>query len=166
MAKQPVTASTAPSAMSHMGICVRNLDRSLAFYRDLVGMQVLKDEILGAEALGPVHLWETPPSRKRIVYLRYGSHAASPVLVLNERADKTAGQPTLLDQFGICHLGFSVPDLQAFTARMLASGAKPFGPTDSFSAPDGRVLSVFFSDPDGMLVQFDESLNNPPPVTE
>jgi catechol 2,3-dioxygenase-like lactoylglutathione lyase family enzyme len=159
-------STTGPSAMSHLGICVRNIDRSLAFYRDLVGMEMMKDEVLDAQALGPVHLYEIPPTRKRVVYLRYGSHAASPVLVLTERADVKTGAPTLLDQGGISHLGFSVPDLQAFTQRMLAQGAKPFGPTDSFSAPDGRILSVFFSDPDGMLVQFDEALNNPAPIKE
>ena len=44
---------------------------------------------------------------------------------------------------------------------MLKLGAKPFGPTDSFRSPEGKVLSVFFSDPDGKLLQFDEAMNIP-----
>ena len=36
--KQPILG------MSHLGICVRDLEKSLAFYRDLVGMKVVKEE--------------------------------------------------------------------------------------------------------------------------
>ncbi len=165
MVSQPAKPDNAPSAMSHLGICVRSIDRSLTFYRDLVGMGVMKDEMLDAPALGPTHLYELPPERRRVVYLRFGQHQANAVLVVTERPNPVAGRPTLLDQWGISHLGFSVPDLKAFTARMLAGGATPFGPTDSFRSPEGKVLSVFFSDPDGMLLQFDEALNNPAGTT-
>jgi len=46
---------------------------------------------------------------------------------------------------------------------MLKMGAMPFGPIDSFRSPEGKVLSVFFSDPDGKLLQFDEAMNMPTP---
>lgn len=49
---------------------------------------------------------------------------------------------------------------------MLRPGARPFGPADSFRSPEGSVLSVFFSDPDGKLLQFDDALNVPTPARD
>ena len=166
MTDHPQQPYSGPSVMSHMGICVRNIEKSLAFYRDMLGMSIMKDEMLPPEDLGPLHLYELPLAKRRVVYLKYGAHAASPVLVITERPESTAGQPTLLDQHGISHLGFTIPNLQEFTERMLKLGAKPFGPTDSFRSPEGKVLSVFFSDPDGKLLQFDEALNIPTPARD
>lgn len=153
-----------PSVMSHMGICVRNIEKSLAFYCGMVGLEIMKDEVLPPEHLGPTHLYELPIVTRRVVYLKYGPHAASPVLVMTERPDESEGQPTLLDHHGISHLGFTVPNLHEFTQRMLRMGARPFGPVDSFRSPEGKVLSVFFSDPDGKLLQFDEAMNIPTPA--
>lgn len=166
MADHAAQTYPGPSVMSHMGICVRNIEASLAFYRDMVGMEIMKDEMLDVENLGPRHLYELPIVKRRVVYLKYGPHAASPVLVMTERPENTAGQPTLLDQHGISHLGFTIPNLQEFTQRMLKLGAKPFGPIDSFRSPEGKVLSVFFSDPDGKLLQFDEAMNIPAAAKE
>ena len=39
------------AAMSHVAICVRHLDRSLAFYRDLLGMPVVLDTEMQGEML-------------------------------------------------------------------------------------------------------------------
>ena len=150
-----------PSVMSHLGICVRSIENSLAFYCGMVGMEIMKDEVLPPEHLGPTLLYELPIVTRRVVYLKYGPHAASPVLVMTERPDNSEGTPTLLDHHGISHLGFTIPNLQEFTQRMLRMGAKPFGPIDSFRSPEGKVLSVFFSDPDGKLLQFDEAMNIP-----
>ena len=36
--KQPIIG------MSHLGICVRDMETALAFYRDLIGMQVQFDQ--------------------------------------------------------------------------------------------------------------------------
>jgi len=33
------------TGISHIAVCVRDMDKSLTFYRDLLGMKVTKDEI-------------------------------------------------------------------------------------------------------------------------
>ena len=38
-------ASIQASAISHIALCVRDLERSLQFYRDGLGFQVTKDEV-------------------------------------------------------------------------------------------------------------------------
>jgi catechol 2,3-dioxygenase-like lactoylglutathione lyase family enzyme len=150
---------TPPSGMSHVAICVRNLERSLAFYRDLIGMQAVKDEVQDTSTGGLPHLYHDRHARRRIVYLRYGSGAAAPILVFTEHpGEAVSGTPIMLDQVGISHVSFTVPDVQALTTRLLAHGAKTCGPPDAFRRADGQMRTVFFYDPDGILVQFDEGL--------
>ena len=33
------------TGVSHIAICVRDLDKSLAFYRDILGMRIIFDEV-------------------------------------------------------------------------------------------------------------------------
>jgi len=148
-----------PAGMSHVAICVRSLERSLAFYRDLLGMQVVKDEVQNTSTGGLPHLYHDRHARRRVVHLRYGTGDAAPVLVVTEHpGDTVSGEPIMLDQVGISHVSFTVPDVQALTTRLLVQGVKTCGPPDAFKGADGRIRTVFVYDPDGMLVQFDEGL--------
>ena len=62
----------------------------------------------------------------------------------------------MLDQVGISHVSFTVPNVEAVTQRLLAQGVQTCGPADAFRDAQGRLRTVFFRDPDGILVQFDE----------
>ena len=142
--------------MSHLGICVRNMEKSLAFYRDLVGMKVVKEENQRVDGAGWEHVYRGKRLGRRICYLKYNDEPASPVLVVTEHVGEAVlGEPILLDEIGISHLSFSVPDLDALTKELLAAGVKTAGPPDVFREADGVVRTVFFFDPDGMVVQFD-----------
>ena len=142
--------------MSHLGICVRNMEKSLAFYRDLVGMKVVKEESQRVDGAGWEHVYRGKRLGRRICYLKYNDEPASPVLVVTEHVGEAVlGEPILLDEIGISHLSFSVPDLDALTKELLAAGVKTAGPPDVFREADGVVRTVFFFDPDGMVVQFD-----------
>lgn len=145
-------------AVSHISLCVRDLDRSLRFYRDLLGLRQTKDDLEDTRG-GPLpHLYRDAHDRRRVVYLRFGDDdATEPFLVLTEHpGDLISGDPILLDQVGISHFSFTVPDVAAITDRLLAAGAETCGPPDSWRGADGTVRTVFFRDPDGILVQFDQ----------
>lgn len=152
-------AITPPSGVSHIAICVRNLDRSLAFYRDLVGCEVVKDEIQDTRTGGLPHVYKDRHARRRVVHLRYGEGASAPVLVFTAHPDEpVSGEPIMLDQVGISHISFTVPDVEAATRNLLDQGVETCGPVDAFKSADGRIRTVFVRDPDGILVQFDEGL--------
>ena len=56
-------ASIQASTMSHVALCVRHLERSLQFYRDILGFQVTKDEVQDTSRGGLLHLYDaTTPS--------------------------------------------------------------------------------------------------------
>src|SRR3989442_9443931 len=66
------------------------------------------------------------------------------------------GEPIKLDQIGISHVSFTVPSVAQLTQQLLAKGYQTAGPPDAFQDQAGRIRTVFFFDPDGILVQFDE----------
>ena len=150
-------ASIQASAISHVALCVRNLERSLQFYRDGLGFQVTKDEVQDTSRGGLPHLYHARHTQRRVVHLRYGDAQSVPFLVLTEHpGDTVSGTPIMLDQVGISHVSFTVPNVEAVTQRLLAQGVQTCGPADAFRDVQGHLRTVFFRDPDGILVQFDE----------
>jgi catechol 2,3-dioxygenase-like lactoylglutathione lyase family enzyme len=145
--------------MSHVAICVRNVDRALQFYRDLLGFRVVKDALQDTRTGGLPHLYRDRHAQRRVVHLQSGAGQSIPVLVMTEHpGDTVGGEPIMLDQVGISHLSFTVANVDTLVQRLLAQGAETCGPADAFKDDQGRIRTIFFRDPDGILVQFDEGL--------
>jgi len=145
--------------LSHVAICVRDLERTLAFYRDLLGFQVVKDALQDTRTGGLPHLYRDRHTQRRVVHLQAGTTPSIPILVITEHpGDTVGGEPIMLDQVGISHLSFTVASVEEVTKRLLAQGAETCGPPEAFRDAQGRLRTVFFRDPDGILVQFDEGL--------
>ncbi|MGE3540847.1 MAG: VOC family protein [Candidatus Tectimicrobiota bacterium] len=145
------------AAISHIAVCVRSMDRSLQFYRDILGFQVTKDAVQDTSQGGLPHLYQARHAQRRVVHLRYGDRHSVPFLVLTEHPGETVtGTPIMLDQVGISHISFTVPNVGALTQRLLAQGVQTCGPADAFRDANGHIRTVFVFDPDGILVQFDE----------
>jgi lactoylglutathione lyase len=145
--------------MSHVALCVRNIERTLKFYRDLLGFQVVKDALQDTRTGGLPHLYRERHAQRRVVHLQAGAGSSIPILVITEHpGDVVGGEPIMLDQVGISHLSFTVASVDELSKRLLAQGAETCGPPDAFQDAQGRLRTVFFRDPDGILVQFDEGL--------
>jgi catechol 2,3-dioxygenase-like lactoylglutathione lyase family enzyme len=125
------------SGISHITVTVRNIEESLKFYRDMVGLKVLGDMESLHEKEGMNLLHRKPVAKHRQVSLDAGG---GPIIALTEYRE-AAGDGILLDDVGITHFELIVSDLEVFTKRMLALGAKSERPG-------------FFTDPDGIQVQF------------
>ena len=144
------------TGVSHVGICVRDLDKSLAFYRDILGMRVTRDQMQDTTTGGLPHVYKHPRKTRRTVYLRYGEGDSSPYLVMTcHPGDNPDGDPIKLDQVGISHLSFSVRDLAGLVQELRQNGVEFAGPPDSFVNARGEVSAFYVYDPDGILVQFD-----------
>ena len=63
--------------MSHLGICVRSLNKSLAFYRDLVGMKVVREETQKVDGAGWQYVYRGKRTGRHIVFLRYNDELNS-----------------------------------------------------------------------------------------
>ena len=143
--------------MSHVAFCVRDIEQSLAFYRDALGFRVLNDRLQDTTTGGLPRVYKHRRATRRQVTLAYGEGDARPQLVITEHpGEPPDGEPIKLDQIGISHLSFTVPSVPQLTETLLAKGYKTSGPADAFKDASGHVRTVFFLDPDGILVQFDE----------
>ena len=145
------------TGVSHIAICVRDLDKSLEFYRDILGMRVTLDQVQDTTTGGLPHVYAHARKTRRTVHVRYGAEGnTTPSLVLTSHpGDETDGTPIKLDQVGISHISFSVRDLKGLTEELVSKGVSLAGPLDSFTNAQGETSSIFVYDPDGILVQFD-----------
>ena len=123
------------TCVTHIGICVRDMDRSLAFYRDILGMTVLGDRMTDPTEGGRLHNYLHQRQARRWVSLAYGDGATPTLTLTSHPGDEPDGQPIKLDMVGISHISFGVADVKALTEELLNKGVALAGPIESLPAP-------------------------------
>ena len=144
--------------ISHIAVGVREMDRSLVFYRDVLGMHVSLDAL---EELPPIG--DAPAVKRRGVYLRWREGTHESFIVLDQQLSRAPfGEPAQTFQVGTHHWSLWVDDIEAFVARAEAKGVpivvRPAnGDTLAYGEPAGGVVrTAFLRDPDGNIVQLDQ----------
>lgn len=144
--------------VSHIAVGVRDMDRSLVFYRDVLGLHVSLDTL---EELPPIG--DAPAIQRRGVYLRWREGAHESFIVLDQQLSRPPfGEPAKTFQVGTHHWGLWVDEIEPFVARAEAAGVpivvRPAnGDTLAYGEPAGGVVrTAFLRDPDGNLVQLDQ----------
>ena len=138
--------------VAHVGITVSDLDRSLAFYRDLLDGEVLVDTRVASGGLAEVV--GVPGAELHLVLIQFGNT----VLELIEY-DKSPGKSQSIgnNDVGAMHVAFSVDDIQAAYADLSARGiefnAPPYTFTQSDSEQIAGVTIAYFRDPDGVQLE-------------
>ena len=146
------------TGISHIAVCVRDMDKSLAFYRDILGMKITKDEIEDTSTGGLTHTYKHHRNTRRTVHIGWGRE---PFLVMTSHpGDQADGEPIKLDQIGVSHLSFTVKDLRGLADELIAKGVEIAGGIDAFADAQGNVRTFFAFDPDGILVQFDSGIES------
>ncbi len=149
--------------VSHVAIGVSDMDKSLPFYRDLLGLQVTLDTVENVGGL-PALFRDPQKGKRRAVYLRWEDGPEASFIVLSAPVGPPAGEPIKLDQVGIHHFAFWVKDLRTKVEKLKAAGVSILVPpveADTVAygeKPGGKVLTCLFQDPDGIILQFDERL--------
>lgn len=142
---------------SHIAIGVRDMERSLPFYRDLLGMKVSDDQL---QTLGTNE--DGTPRQRRAVFLRWDDAIDSQFVVLDQQIGAAIGEPAAMGQVGVHHIAFWVDDLASLYRRLVDAGTLAMmEPMDAdsttYGEPAGRTYrTVFVHDPDGTIVQFDQ----------
>ena len=145
--------------MNHTGFVVSDMERSLAFYRDLLGLIEERDQILEGEFIS--ELVGYPDARLHIVYLGSGDMRHSVELIQYLNPPGTAVAMPERHQVGASHLGVIVDDLDAFYAELSNRGARFVSPP---AIRPGAVYPMaskgcYMQDPDGNWL---ELLERPP----
>jgi catechol 2,3-dioxygenase-like lactoylglutathione lyase family enzyme len=141
--------------LEHVALSVADLDRSLAFYRDVLGFDLLRtidprdDDKLGRIA-------GLPGARARIAHLRKGDNMFELFqYVVPEGAPIPAGRRQA--DHGYIHLGLRSNDARGDFARLREKGVAFLGEPLEFRP---GVWVVYFRGPDGEVIELrqDDSL--------
>lgn len=143
--------------VSHIAVGVRDMEKSLRFYHDLLGFQIVRDEVQETRGTVLPALYKDAHERRRVATLYWKKGKDEAFLVLSEHTDKpVSGEAIKLDQIGIHHFAFWVENLPKVYEELKARGAEFIVPPTVTKTADGNFNSAFLRDPDGILVQLDE----------
>jgi catechol 2,3-dioxygenase-like lactoylglutathione lyase family enzyme len=135
--------------LSHHGLCVSELERSLVFYRDGLGFAEVSR--LEFEDAGTQKLLGLPGVKLVAVYLRRDGSTLE-LLHFPRPGTQLGSGPRPINQVGLTHVSFLVDDLDALVARLRALGGGVLEGT-RLAGPDGEARAIFVSDPDGTRIE-------------
>jgi lactoylglutathione lyase len=141
------------TAVSHIGLCVTDYDKSLRFYTEGLGFETAEGwDIPSALAA----LAEVPPP----ISVRSQMLVKGPVKLelLGWRSPPAEGTPAQTRrQVGFTHLSLLVDDITAMEARLLTLGATVIeGTRLHIPVPDGSMDVLFLADPDGIRIELSQ----------
>jgi len=136
--------------VDHTGFTVTDLDRSLAFWRDVLGFEfshrVHHTGSLAAEVTG------VPGAEISLAVVKAPGHKIE-LLQYHAPPDrkKVALRPC---DFGFAHVGLVVDDLDFVIGKIAASGWNAAGqPQTLISGPNAGRRVIYVRDPDGMTIE-------------
>jgi catechol 2,3-dioxygenase-like lactoylglutathione lyase family enzyme len=147
--------------LSHHGVCVSDLERALAFYRDGLGFAEVSRRRFEDPATRK--LLALPGAVLEAVYLRRDG-ATLELLHFARPGTQLGAGPRPMNQVGLTHLSFLVADLEGVLARLRALGAAVLEATRL----DGRgrgPSAIFVTDPDGTRIELIEGDFDPAAFT-
>lgn len=145
-------------ALRHSGFVVRDLDRSLRFYCDILGMKITArfteapgdyiDNLVGIKNVTVECAKLRFPGGGMLELLQYHSHP-----------DEEVNRPpvnSISNRLGCSHAAFTVEDAWAVYERIKEAGLHCN--SEPLRSPDGNVNVFYCHDPDGIILEVVEDL--------
>jgi len=139
------------SKVSHIGVCVSDLERSMRFYRDVLGFAV-------SETMPEIHVEGEPSGTLlrlrdvdlRAVYLERDGFRLELLYYASPRSPGAAPARTMND-LGFTHLSVQVPDVVAALSQLAELGVAI--DHDTVIEVGGLTVAAFVRDPDGLGIE-------------
>jgi catechol 2,3-dioxygenase-like lactoylglutathione lyase family enzyme len=143
--------------VTHVGVCVSDMERSIRFYRDLLGFQYLSrihlvgepsDTLLALKGTD-VHSAFLERDGVRLELIWFVSPVASPF-----------EPPRRMNHLGFTHLSLRVTELDEMVERLRAQGVRVLDHT-RIDIPVRGSAAVMITDPDGLWIELVQSRSDP-----
>ncbi|MBO9594164.1 MAG: VOC family protein [Niabella sp.] len=143
------TSTNGFSRANHVGITVKNLETSIAFYEALTGLKISNRDEIGGERMARVQGLED--TRIRYANLHLDNLNIDILEYMIPEAEQASYKN---NQISAMHLCFEVDDMEAALKRLKEIGVEPEGAPIVFREEDGLTSGlgtavVYFRDPDG-----------------
>lgn len=143
--------------VTHVGVAVSDLERSIAFYRDLLGFEYLSrlhltgeptDTLLALDGV-EVHSVFLERDGLRLELIWFASPPGAPL-----------DPPRRMNHFGFTHLSIRVTELDDAVERLKAAGVRVLDHT-RVDIPARGAAAVIVTDPDGLWIELVQSRTDP-----
>jgi len=143
--------------LSHIGICVSELERSVAFYRDALGFE----EISRLRVSGPesARLLQLEGGAVQAVYLQRDGTRIE-LLYFPQAGHQGEHTPAPMNRLGLTHLSLRVADLDAVVAAVVSLDGVCLAAT-RIDNDVWRSKAVFVTDPDGLRIELLQAPGDP-----
>lgn len=133
--------------MHHTGFVVSNIDASVAFYRDAVGLTLIGRRERDGGPISQILGYEN--THIKIAEFHYGN---GHMLELIEYVNPPGAESHIQERngFGASHIAFEVDDIFTAYERLIGSGAKRLNPP--IEIVEGKK-GCYLQDPDGNWVE-------------
>lgn len=137
------------TGIHHFALTVSDMDRSIAFYRDIFGLGVFSDRVVDRDYVE--RITAVPGARVRIVHLRGYDRQVELLQYLWPVGSPRARE---LPDAGSAHLCFVSDDLDADVERLRAADVTFRSlPVETTNGPNRGGRGIYVEDPDGNGVE-------------
>ena len=136
------------TGFSHVGISVANLERSVAFYRDLLGMRLIQEVPMGGANYDAI--MGLKGTEGRIAILRTGNLEIE-LLEFKRPAPRPVEPGRHVSDQGISHFAIHVEDIAGLYARLDTAGVRFHSALVHFASC--ATTAAYFCDPDGNFIE-------------
>ena len=140
------------TGLHHLGLTVTDIDKSIEFYRDILGMKLLRRRETDADYIGlqtgypgvklaAASFKPCPESQQSMEVVQYLTNTGEPIKLATNRP-------------GSSHLCLTVDDIQAAHDSMKAQGVQfRSEPVTITSGPNEGGCVIYLYDPDGYTIE-------------
>lgn len=140
-------------AVRHFGIVVSDIEESLHFYRELLGLKVQKDRLEEGEFIDNI----SGLKNVKVRTIKMSADDGNLIELLFYHSHKRHGQRKDIYEIGPSHPAFTVENIDQEYNKLMGEGVEFNSPPQA--SPDRKAKVAFCHDPDGILVELVEELN-------
>jgi lactoylglutathione lyase len=137
------------TGVSHIGLCVRDLETSLRFYQDVLGFEVLA-RMPGIRQPDVANLLELDDLSMDLVFIERDTLRIELIHIHDPVA--TGGGKSAFNRIGFTHLSVKVAHFDTELERLRKLGVSLIEKTIG-SSPDSNARFAFILDPDGNRIE-------------
>ncbi len=148
------------SSVIHIGITVADIERSIAFYRDILGFEYQSELVM--EGKETDLLFNKKGCKARVAYLNPQRFNGSQIELIQFISHDVEKQQTDLFRTSVSEICFSTDDIEKEYKRLSNKGVEFLSEPQEFDFSDygfGKSKAVYFRDLDGNILELIEEID-------